>query len=261
MLIDSEDQDRALFDQMAIKYARKDLTPSSSWARKYQLLFAVSPLVKKNGHLGNVLEVACGCGAASFYLSGLYKNYLGLDYSQELITIAKQRYGYATDANVDFLTANIKDQLVLEKLKEKADVILIVGGLHHMTDLPQVFKSLKLLAKPGAYLVVVEPQRSNPLIQLVRGWRKKIDKNYSADQCFFSPVEVIDLFQSAGLSEVDLRHQGFFSPPLAQIIMKPQFIFAPLSRFFVALDCLLDRFLPPALKAASWNVAVSGRFE
>ena len=39
------------------------------------------------------------------------------------------------------------------------DTILIVGGLHHMTDMKEIFDVFKKVAKEDCDLVAIEPQR------------------------------------------------------------------------------------------------------
>ena len=77
--------------------------------------------------------------------------------------------------NVTLIDSNIKDINLEDK---SVDTILIVGGLHHMTDFDEIFRVFKKVAKPGANLVAIEPQRENPLIQLLRKIRMKINPGY-----------------------------------------------------------------------------------
>ena len=47
------------------------------------------------------------------------------------------------------IDSNIKDINLEDK---SVDTILIVGGLHHMTDFDEIFRVFKKVAKPGANL-------------------------------------------------------------------------------------------------------------
>jgi ubiquinone/menaquinone biosynthesis C-methylase UbiE len=252
-----EKQEKKLFDNIAEKYARKDIAVSSRSARLYQLNFIVEPLIKKTEkNLGLLIDVACGIGAPAEFLKGKYQKYIGIDQATELITEAKKFN--AENERTFFLSVNIKEAPGL--LVEKADTILMVGALHHMTDLDEVFGVLRRMAKPGADLIALEPQRKNLFLQAMRWLRKKIDPAYSKGQRFFSKEELEGLAKANGLEEIRTEYQGFFSPPLAQVILKPQFIFAPLSEVAVKLDKFLDNRLPSFLKPLSWNIVLWAKF-
>lgn len=252
-----EAKDRALFDRIAEKYARKDRVTSSSLPRKYQLLFAVEPALQAIGELGNIMEVACGLGASSEYLRGKYSRYIGIDYSARFI--AKAREFYAENKKAEFLSLNVKD-LAACFPAQYADLILAVGALHHMTELDKVMECLKYIAKPRSYFVAIEPNRTNPLIQCLRFVWARINSSYSSDQKYFAKDELKSLMLRHNMEDLELEFQGFFTPPFAQVVLYPQIISIPLSRFAILLDKFLDTFLPEMLKFLSWNIVVRARF-
>jgi SAM-dependent methyltransferase len=155
------------------------------------------------------------------------------------------------------LADNIKEANVPD---HSADVILSIGALHHMTDMDEVFRSLKRYAKPGTVLVAVEPQRGNPLIQLLRFIRGRMDGDYSEEQHFFSKEELAALFQRNGLQDVELRYHYYLTPPFAQVVFQPQAIFEPLSRLAVRGDRWLGRKMPAFLQPLSFNLIATGQF-
>ncbi len=73
---------RELFDRIARTYSAKDQQPYSRAARRHRLLSSVARLPK----IGSLLEI--GCGAE--YLAGRFERYVGLDYSAELIAVARE---------------------------------------------------------------------------------------------------------------------------------------------------------------------------
>lgn len=252
---DVELEDRALFDRIARRYARKDSVPSSRIAREYQLLATVGSAIEMAAPVGRVLEIACGIGASARYLQGRYRHYVGIDHSSEMIEIA--RWFNRDNRDVRFECGNAKEKI---DIGGPADVVLAVGALHHMTDLDRLFETLKEYAAPGAWFVAVEPYSGNPLIQIMRFARAKIDKGYSADQKFFSRHELNDILSRNGMREIELVNQGFFTPPFAQVIMPPQIVTAPLSRLATWLDAGMDRCLVPILGPLSWNIVIRARF-
>ena len=250
-----EKEDQELFESIAEKYAHKDYTKSSSIARKYQLMFAVMPVLKKLKSEITIVDIACGIGAPAKYLKGFYHSYIGIDYSVEMIKIAQSLY--PDDKDVRFIASNIKD---VKELEVKADLILAVGALHHMTEIDIVMESLKRIAGPGAYFVALEPQRGNPIVQLLRWLRGKIDRSYSESQRYFNRKELYDLMVENGMIDIETAFQGYLSPPLAQVVFQPQFLFAPLSSMIIWVDKFLDLCLPNFLRIFSWNIVVRCRF-
>jgi SAM-dependent methyltransferase len=250
-----EIKDRALFDGIAAQYAKKDLTPSCIAARKAQLLEALSLCFPPNEKIPTVVEIACGIGAPAFYLRGRFNNYIGIDQSSEMIEIARKFSG--SDPHIQFRTENIKSTALTH---HSADLILAVGALHHMTEWDAVMESLKRIAKPGSYFVLIEPQSGNPIFQMLRWLRKKIDKAYSADQYYFTRAELSHLLQRHGLEAIQYKYEGFFSTIFGQVILSPQFIMAPLSRCAVQLDRWLEAHLPSMFLRLSWNIIFAARF-
>ncbi len=253
-----EEQDQALFDRIAQKYAQKDIVRSSSLPRQYQLMFAVEPVLKKSSRLNTIIEIACGLGASSKYLEGYYARYIGVDYSARLIAKARDMYG--ANKRAEFIRANIKDTTACPIGPHGADLILAVGALHHMTELDRVIKALIYIAKPGAYFIAVEPNRANPLIQALRWLWARVNPAYSKDQKFFSKKELYEILAKHNFQNIELEFQGFFTPPFAQVIVNPQVISVALSKLAILIDKILDACLPGAFKFLSWNIVVRAKF-
>lgn len=250
-----ESRDQAIFDESADQQARKDLLPASAIARESQLLAALRPIWNGVSSLGKIVEVGCGIGAPAKQLDGFYEAYVGIDQSPQMIAAAR-RFNVGND-RATFLADNIKTAAVAPKT---ADLILSIGALHHMTDLDSVMVRLHELAKPGARFVAREPQNGNPLIQGMRWVRGKLEGSYSEEQIFFSEKQLMALFRRHHIEDLQIVYQGYFTPPLAQVVMKPQAVFTPLSRLSVQLDEWFNWHMPKSLGKLSFNVAVTGRF-
>jgi SAM-dependent methyltransferase len=247
--------DQSLFDTIAEQYARKDSIASSSLARRSQLLSAIRPVLDDQPNLGSVVEIGCGVGAPARYLMGRYERYIGIDQSEEMIEVA--RLFNRGNPNAKFLVNNARAPDLEPNV---ADTILSSGALHHMTELDEVMESLVRIARPGAYLVVIEPQNGNPLLQLMRWARGKIDPSYSSDQIYFSEQDLTDLFRGHGIGELLIDFQGFLSTPFAQVVLFPQALSTPLSRAASRIDPWLANSLPGPLKRLSFNIVMIGRF-
>lgn len=251
-----ENADRVLFNHIAERYAAKDLVASSSVARKSQLLSALRPLLDEAVSLGTLVEIGCGVGAPAKYLDGHYQRYLGIDQSEQMVKAA----GVFNQGNLraEFMTANVKSR---DLPCQVADVILSVGALHHMTQLDDVLRSLSRIAKRGAFLVVIEPQNGNPLVQAARYVRRILDPTYSRDQVFFRERELANLLPEHGIEVLSVAFQGFLTPPFAQVIMPLQALSVPLARLAVLADAWLDAHLPDALGRLSFNIVITGKFD
>jgi hypothetical protein len=129
-----------------------------------------------------------------------------------------------------------------------------------MTEHAQVFAALRKLAKPGAHFVAIEPNRGNALVQLIRQTRAKIDKGYSGEQQYYLAHELEMLVASGGLTDISIAPEGYFSSPLAQVIIPPQLLTAPLSSLLVAIDRFIDNRNSTFLGKLSWNLVVRARF-
>lgn len=255
-LISHELSDRELFDRIADQYSLKDIILSTQYSRQSVVRRAVKPVIEAEGQIGTLVDVGCGIGAQAKYLDGSFEEYIGIDYSSNLIGIGEEMF--KDDNNINFIIANIKDRDLPDCT---ADAILVVGALHHMVDIKEVMIALQRLAKPGCHLIAIEPQRGNPFVQLMRKIRMRIDSSYSADQHFFSCQEMLDLLDFVPMSEKRVEYQGFLTPPFAQVGIRPQFLFQPLSLFACALEPTIEKICIGPLRKLSWNAVAYGRFD
>ena len=244
-----EAKDQRLFDRIAESYCYKDLVQSSSLARKQRLKQTLSCVPLKQN--STVLEIGCGAGFSARYLRGYYQEYVGIDYSKNLIEYARTHNFYP---GVTFEAVNVKD------FHERArfDVIFMIGVLHHIDDMIVLRHMVDLLV-PGGWLIANEPQSGNPIVRFARLVRKKVDAKYSSDQRELSAAELLSLFLQVGLTDLKLVPQGLFSTPFAEVVMRPQFIVGPISRYACLIDSGLERMIGSCLRFVSWNLIMAGR--
>ena len=241
MLNKRESDDKKLFDNIAVNYVKKDLTPYCRIARKLRLVQSLKGMKQP---IKNILEVGCGAGFSVKYLKGKFVNFTGVDYSENLIKYAK-KYNSYTGVNFECLNVNDFNPEI------KFDVVLMIGVLHHMPEPEKVIKSLSRILN--------EPQAGNPLIGLLRKIRKKIDDNYSTDQVEFTEDEINSIFKKCG-HETKTFAQGVLSTPLAESRILPGFIGIPLVWIAVILDPIIEKLLSILfLKKLTWNIVVHAR--
>lgn len=240
-------QDKSLFNKIAKEYFYKDVYTVSSKARKFQLKSLIDLYLQNGGgdKLGNILELGCGVGASARYLEGQFSSYLGVDYSEEFIQLAKQHFA---NSDIQFLCANIKDFTI-----DKQDINFVfgVGVLHHVSGVEQVLSNMAMLGTDKTVYGFVEPQGSNPFVQMLRKIRMIIDRSYSNDQSFYTKEDIRKLFENNGYDLIQIRYQGYFTPPFAQVILKPEGLFSPIASLLINLDAFIQRYLNNVL---SWNI-------
>ncbi len=203
-----------------------------------------------------ILDIGCGIGANALYLKDKYSKYIGVDISSEMIRIAKQFCKNLK--NVEFHVSNIKDFKISKDLK--IDLVLMDGALHHMTEISKIFSILKRKIDKGTIFIAREPQNANKLFQVARKIRMKIDKSYSSNQIFFSEQQLKDILNKSGMKNIKFCYSGFITPIIAQVIMKPLFIFIPMSFIFLFFERILEKILIGPLKKLSWNIVVYAKF-
>ena len=244
------------YNRFAAHKARRDVVPSSRIPRRDIVLRSVRPVLEAHsGSLGVVLDVGCGIACGAVYMNGLFERYIGVDFSEGMIQCGRDFTGNV--CNVNLVVANIKEAPLGDGI---ADVVYMDGALHHMTDISGVILALRRSAKPGAWLVAREPQRGNPIIQVLRWIRMRVDASYSSDQVFFAKRELIDVLHAAGLQDIDVRFQGFLTPPMAQVVLEPLWLTVPLARLLVSLEGIVETVMIGPLARLSWNVTAYARF-
>ncbi|MDH3283649.1 MAG: methyltransferase domain-containing protein [Acidobacteriota bacterium] len=243
-------RDRDLFDRIAERYAAKDLRPASRLARRTRLeqTLRVVPQLDRPA----IVELGCGAGFAADYLVGSYDTYLGIDHSASLIELARSLNSFS---GARFEVADVHDL----SADASADVVLMIGVLHHLEDPRGAMAAAVGLLRPGGWLVVNEPQASNPLIGLARRARKTVDGDYSSDQREMTPAELSGLLSGAGLRETRIAAQGLLSTPFAEVVMRPEWAARPAAALACRLDRSLERLLGRALRPFAWNVVAAGQ--
>lgn len=251
-----ETRDRELFNRIAASYAQKDVLPSTRHARKWLLMRALRSVIADKGErIGVIVEIGCGAGAQALYLESVCERYIGIDYSESLIEAGRQLLAGAPHA--ELRCANIKSA---EMPAGIADLALVVGALHHMTELDLVMQRIRHLIRPGGHVVLMEPSRSNPTVQFLRWIRTKIDRSYSAEQHYFSRGELGDLLVRAGAKDIRVEYQGFTSPPFAQVAVGPQWLALPIAKLSTAAEPYCEAVFGSAMGWLSWDLVGYGRF-
>lgn len=240
--------DRAHFDRIAQAYTRKDTAPSSRVARAHRLASTLSAVNLPEEP--DVLEVGCGAGYAVDYAPIRFGSYLGIDHSVELIEVARSRHSGST---VEFRSGRVQDV----NFDATFDCVYVIGVLHHLEDVDEALARMVGSLRPGGWLVVNEPQPSNPVISVARRLRKRVDRTYSSDQVEFRANELEEMFLAAGLVDASVRAQGFLSTPFAEVPLPLGAVSARLVALTVKFDEWAER--RGGAQSLAWNCVAAAR--
>lgn len=202
---DKLEQQREHFNKIATNY-KKGRTAEN------HILFKNLIWAKVFSHLdfsllenARVLEAMCGFAEGYDILKNNYEGmlaYEGFDYSDEVVSQLKLE---KPELKVFFA-----DATKYQPLENTYDVIILIGGLHHIPDYAKTtVKNLSKGLKPGGYFINFEPTEGNAIIKLIRQVIYK--KNTVFDQeteRAFSVNELKNMFQSATLSLHYEMHPG-----------------------------------------------------
>jgi len=110
----------------------------------------------KSTHWKNkkVLDVGCGTGLFSYMIAKKGAKVLGIDFSEEAIQIAKQKFHHK---NLGFIIGDIN------KIKlEKYDIVVSLGTLEHQDEPLKILQLFKKHLLPKGKIIITSPNWSNP---------------------------------------------------------------------------------------------------
>jgi SAM-dependent methyltransferase len=243
-----EGRDQELFDRISEHYCRKDLVPASRRARQLRLQQTVKRVL--TGNQQAILELGCGAGFSASYLEGRFRKYLGVDYSEKLIELART---HVREQNVEFAAENIKDL----RMPGAFDGAFMIGVLHHLSDADETVRRVAECIRPGGWFALNEPSSNNPLINLARQIRKRSDRDYSEEQVSLSRRQMSDVLNRNGFENVVTYGQGILSTPFAEVVM-PQWFSVPGSFCSCGVDRGMEHLAPRLLNFVSWNTVAVG---
>lgn len=132
-------------------------------------------------------------------------SYSGFDYSDAVINELKHSSSGSNIWQADVTT--------YEPEPEQYDIIILIGGLHHVpNDAENVVKTLARGLAPGGLFINLEPTYGNHLFKLVR------DRIYKRNKIFdeqteraFKVSELEQFFENAGLSKKRQYYPGLIA--------------------------------------------------
>ena len=144
-----------LYQEATVEF---DQTRQQAWPGWKRVIITLRQRLKSPWQ---ILDLGCGNGRfLKFLLDQKLKpeTYLGLDFSANLVKLAKQRYGQV--GTIDFLVTDldsISQQKRLLELKRQFNLVVAFGVFHHLpgdSERRQWCLYLKDWVKPGGFLVI-----------------------------------------------------------------------------------------------------------
>lgn len=118
-----------------------------------------------------ILDIGCGVGTIDFYLAKKGATVLGVDISQNGISIAKENASILGFKNkIKYKVLDFQKQ----SIQGKYDLVICSEVLEHIKDDKQAVKKINRLLKKGAIVIASSPSINAPLFRL--GLLKKFDK-------------------------------------------------------------------------------------
>ena len=137
-----------------------------------------------------VLDIGCGAGQITGYLTQRGIGAIGIDFSEELLKIAKHNF-----PNSKFILADICDY----EQKEQVDGIITKDVLFHLSDenLIQVLQKFRRMLKPNGNLCIIMDMPKEAGEQI---FVEELDDKYQIYYNYLSPEKLKDLLEKTGFN-------------------------------------------------------------
>jgi SAM-dependent methyltransferase len=165
------------YDEIGAAYDAHYSDPTSE---RYRELFINGPLLGNLDLQGRrVLEAMCGSGSTAAYLLAKGATLTGLDISEKLIAVFRARWPQARAIQGSILASGLAPN--------SYDLVVVVGGLHHVQPLVQeAIDEIFRVLVPGGYLCFAEPHSGSLPDVVRRRW-------YRLDPLFERAEQAIDV--------------------------------------------------------------------
>lgn len=182
------------------EYYRKHSTGQHKWATE---------LINKLFLRGDerLLDIGCGDGRNTEKIASMLQSgsVLGLDYSEDMITLAKKSFPKERYANLDFLVC---DALKME-FESEFDYVFSNAALHWIKDHRTLLKNISHALRPGGRILLQMGGRGNAqkVFDILDSMAKekewsKYFTDYSSPFGFYTPQEYLPWLKDAGLKPI-----------------------------------------------------------
>lgn len=157
-----------------------------------------------------VLDVACGIGRWSDSISENITEYCGVDFSSELIRLAKERNCNKPDRDFIVGSASEIENVLKESGKSQYNVILLIGILMYINEneLLDMLMQIERAAEDHAVICIREPVGIEERLTLKEFYSQELQDNYNA--IYRTDKELKAYFEKAFLSKgFRIEKEGF----------------------------------------------------
>jgi len=169
-----------------------------------------------------VLEIGCGLGSESLFMSMKGASVLGIDINSERLNTATARKKIIEKALGKKLGCEFKNLSVLDLNEEqKYDLIWMEQAFHHLEPREEVVKKISQLLKPEGTVIISEANAWNPLIQIQLLMRRgfKTIKYYTdsdgkkyvyGNERIVMPIVLSKKFKKYNVENIDVKYFRLF---------------------------------------------------
>ncbi len=201
----SPDNIKKMFNDIASSYDFNNMVIS----------FGLHKLVKKKvvksiDFSGNVLDLCTGTGDIAGLISNNYKcNVIGLDFSIEMLKIAKNRY-----AHIDFIEGDCTN---LPFANESFDFVTISFGLRNIENYDKALDEIYRVLKPNGKFIHLDFGKKNPIANVIYNfivpklvsifYKNLVPYDYlvKSKKLFFDETQLISLFEKHLFNKVKTK--------------------------------------------------------
>lgn len=194
-----------------------------------------------------ILDVGCGTGIAYEVISNEFNSfgYVGIDLSDDMISVGRSRYPGAT--------LNVMD---CEKLKFKDssfDIVFARSILHHVPHPDIAASEMIRVVKKDGMIIVSEPHR-NFMTSLPREISKSLTGHFDKDHTNFTMKEIVNMFRESSMTILKREYFGYIAYPFAfpDIINISRIIPKNLFKKMYKADLHISKC--PLLNRLSWHI-------
>ena len=151
-----------------------------------------------------ILDVGCGSGWLSEYFARLGYDVTGIDISDDLIRMARdrvERVPYDVDHETPLRCRFLTQDIEIEPLPEKFDAVICYDSLHHFEDERTVFRHLAAMLDVGGLLFILEGHKPSAG-SATEDELQDVMRRYGTLESPFSGVYLRALLDAHGLAVV-----------------------------------------------------------
>ena len=144
----------------------------------------------------SILDVGCGAGEKSKYLIGKGFKVTGVDFSDQMIELAKSQVPQAT-----FCVQDIRQPLTLD---EQFDGVFVQAVLLHISkkDLPNVLKNILAPLRPGGYFYAAVKERRENHVEEEVVTENDYGYDYERFFSYYTMPELKNFIEKAGAAVI-----------------------------------------------------------